>query len=266
MRKRLRIAFAVLLLGIAAVLTWELAREKEPVYDSKPLSYWIRRPVEITNLGEAYTMAIPRLDRRALPILIEYLGIKDGSGKRLYLRLYLRQYPTLPNWIAKRLPRPMPAESVRFNSILALGTIGPDAKPAIPALIRILKGDPNPRVRFPAILALGRIGQKDESVRAALLGALADPNSDISLQAATALINDGASYRSQVAAVLRGNLTNSTAYCREWATNLLRRGGFHDEEGWPSEGGNGQPDGAANRSQPIGSGTNRTPSAAGSGG
>lgn len=222
MRKWARVAFLVVLFSVSsAVVVCECRRQPEPVYGGKLLSRWIYGPISITNLSETYTMGIPKLDSRAVPILMRYLEVRDGPLKRLYVATY----PTLREWITKWLPRPWPDQNVRFYSILALGTIGPDAKPAIPALIRILRSDPNPRVRFPAILALARIGQKDESVRTALLGVLSYPSEDISLQAATALIDDP-SCRSEVAIVLRRNLTNSTPYYREWATNLFQRGGF----------------------------------------
>jgi hypothetical protein len=262
MRKRLRIAFAVLLLGIAEVLAWELLREKEPVYDSKPLSYWIRRPRAINmHLGEPYTVAIPALNSRAVPILIRYLGIRDGPLKRFYMT----KWATLPDWIRTRLPRPMAADHVRLNSILALGQMGPAAKPAVPSLIHILNEDPSVQVRFPAVLALARIAQGDGAVRMALLGALRDRSSDVSLQAAQALIDDGLYDREEVIVALRQNLTNSTLYCREWATNLFRRNDFHGERGWQWEYKNGQQVGAANRSQPVRPKTNQPSAAADSG-
>ena len=59
MRKRVKIALAVLVVLLLAVFGWELSRrrEPEPVYQGKPLSYWLTnefRPFEAMRMAERW--------------------------------------------------------------------------------------------------------------------------------------------------------------------------------------------------------------------
>ena len=50
--------------------------------------------------------------------------------------------------------------AMRMQAVIALGEIGPDAKSAVPALIKALSDEQN-SVRYGAAYALGRIGDKE---------------------------------------------------------------------------------------------------------
>ena len=43
MRKGVQIALAVLLVATAGVIVWQGLREREPIYQGKPLSVWLQR-------------------------------------------------------------------------------------------------------------------------------------------------------------------------------------------------------------------------------
>jgi hypothetical protein len=42
MRKRVRIALAVLLVAVGGVIASQVCRQREPVYQDKPLSVWLQ--------------------------------------------------------------------------------------------------------------------------------------------------------------------------------------------------------------------------------
>lgn len=60
---------------------------------------------------------------------------------------------------------------VRLQAAMTLAAIGPDAKPAVPALVKILQDDPQDGVKFAAGYALGSIGSKDDGAGPALVEA-----------------------------------------------------------------------------------------------
>ena len=65
-----------------------------------------------------------------------------------------------------------PDEEVRYQAIFALGTIGPDAAEAVPALAHALEEDEEPAVRMNAALGLLRLGTLSRPAVPALIRAL----------------------------------------------------------------------------------------------
>ena len=63
-----------------------------------------------------------------------------------------------------------------------LGKIGPEAAPAVPALVALLK-DQDPKVRTEALFALGAIGPKASAAIGPATAALADTDRDVMLTA-----------------------------------------------------------------------------------
>jgi HEAT repeat protein len=76
--------------------------------------------------------------------------------------------------------------TLRSSAAATLGDIGPDAKPAIPALLKNLK-DKDKYVRCVSADALAGIGSKEERVLSALKDALNDSVSEVRIDAAEAL-------------------------------------------------------------------------------
>jgi hypothetical protein len=218
MRKRVKMAFAVVVVGTVGVIAWELLCQREPVYAGKHLGNWIRRFGQI-RFSEPYTIDVPALDSNAVPFLVEYLARRhDGP----FHRSYVATWPKLTDRMRDRLPRPVPTELVRLNTVLVLGRMGADAKPAIPRLIRILKEDEVGGIRFAAAKALRRLAGEDPMVKTALVEALKETNVDIRLEAASGLVDSGVTGPAVLTAV-RGCLSDPTCYVRQWATNLLER-------------------------------------------
>lgn len=93
---------------------------------------------------------------------------------------------------ADALPALRPAladevEAVRGGAALALGLLGPAARPAVPALATLTTDDRSVRVRQTAARALGQIGGAARPAAAALRKALADPAAEVRVEAAFAL-------------------------------------------------------------------------------
>ncbi len=80
--------------------------------------------------------------------------------------------------------------STRFYAVWALAFIGPEAKSATAAVVKLL-GDPSADVRRKAAYALGRIASDPEAVVSGLVGALSDENEDVRQAAAEALPHMG---------------------------------------------------------------------------
>jgi HEAT repeat protein len=100
--------------------------------------------------------------------------------------------------------------TVCIDVLLALGSLGPTAKSAIPPLLDLLS-DQDPVVRRLAALALGNIGPKEEGVQKALVRAVKEEtNNNARAGAAWALAQAGTEAKSTVPALLEG-LKNSKA-------------------------------------------------------
>src|ERR1035437_715646 len=104
MRKRVHIALGVLLAALAGVIAWQAVREREPVYQGKPLSVWLRQ-YRVTHtdgdggeLGKQTETAIRQIGTNAIPI---YMGIITTKESALKLRLLT----LVPSRWAGQLPK-----------------------------------------------------------------------------------------------------------------------------------------------------------------
>ncbi len=192
MRKRLQIALAVSLTVVGGVIAWQVLREREPVYNGKPASYWIHRS------GEAYEGSdfgrigyFPKADSNAIPYLVRALHWRESRFSKAYFRIWFRS----PAWIKNRSPTPVIAEQVRRSTAEALGGMGDTGKAAIPALCGALRNDESNDVRLWAALSLGKLGKGDEQATMALFEVLANKDSPIRRYAASALGEIGTSAR-----------------------------------------------------------------------
>lgn len=91
---------------------------------------------------------------------------------------------TLSSWVADLKGA---APYTRNAAAYAIGGMGADAKPAVPALIEALK-DPEAAVRFPVCVALREIGPAAKDAIPALTETLDDRNDDVAAMARKALI------------------------------------------------------------------------------
>lgn len=187
MRKRIRSLLVVLLFAVLGGLAWQVLRPREPVYQGRPISYWIDHTGEISLAGNASIGEWngPQLDSNAVPFLVKALQTRDGRLGAAYRNAWLRS----PLFVRKLLPRPIWVRAVPVSAAQALGQLGKDAKPAIPGLARLVKEDHFDAINRhqAAAWALGKIDAKDPVARAALIGAENDSDPTVRSVATNAL-------------------------------------------------------------------------------
>lgn len=162
--------------GGAALFLLALAmfafKPSEPVYDGKPVSYWINRP-GVIGPGESrgyasgsdfLTGVAPPFDEKAIPFLIAAVKEKDRPGKLAYLSVWRR----LPVAIQRFLPPPINSLKVKIHAEIILGRMRTTAESALPTLMDALQTDEDADARAKAAEALAMIGGSNPSVITAL--------------------------------------------------------------------------------------------------
>lgn len=191
MRRRLQIAFAVLVSAVLGLTAQLGLHQREPVYSGHPVSYWINHWGDIyapwngehPDFDRGPLGWMPDADAKAVPFLVKALKNQECLPGNSYPKIWLRT----PPWVRARLPRPIIAKLVRINAAVALGRMGATAKPAVPALFRALRTSESRTETAAISTALGRIGAQDSEVQAELTKALNDSSPAVRSGAATAL-------------------------------------------------------------------------------
>jgi hypothetical protein len=223
-KQRVHLVLGVLLVAALGWATWQALRQQrktEPVYEGKPLSYWIYRPLtrwahsasaenfwrfrDINYMVTDYTiytagparnrwpedicgpLATSLSDTNAIPFLIRELsrGVDNWRGGKYY-RQWL--WPKLPEPVRRHLPIPYYNQHGQINAVILLGQMRSAAKASVPALTGVLKKEKSPVVRDWAAAALGRLGEGDRLAVAALTEALKDANPSVRGHATNALL------------------------------------------------------------------------------
>ena len=179
MKNRRYLVVGLLLVAAVGWAGWQAVRRgaPEPVYQGKPLSYWL------TNYASPPRSLMS--DSNAVPFLIRALRRDSWIGAAVYRK---QVWPNLPAPMQKHLPPPIDHKEIRFAAALLLHGMGPVAKPAIPALIQTVRRDDNPNVRSLALAALGHVGNDDGNVLAILTRALNDRDGHIRQMATNTLL------------------------------------------------------------------------------
>jgi hypothetical protein len=201
MAKRWPVACGVLLVAAGGLwMWWKPWASREPVYDGKPISYWLTNGIRLVGMDTDRGTSIVGVkvdgrgawstqllsDSNAVPFLIRALKRDRWLGAAIY-RTQL--WPRFPD----HLPfPPVKNSSAQYVAAHLLGQMGPMAKPAIPSLIRVLKDDEEPTIRMKAAWALGNIGNGDSDVTSALTGTLLkEKDSGVRQTATNALLKLG---------------------------------------------------------------------------
>ncbi len=173
--RRWRISLALLLVAVLAALASSLFSAREPAYHGKRLGVWVEQYYQEfdswkrTGTSEART-AVRTIGTNGLPALLRMLGATDPPLKRKILALAKKQsLVTLPM---------RPAEHYRWLAGWGFSALGPMAKPAVPAIIELLK-DKDPAVRAAAAHAFSSIGPEAEAAVPALVRCLDDRNNGL---------------------------------------------------------------------------------------
>jgi HEAT repeat protein len=204
MRKRHRIALAVLVVALVGVVVWQVlcSQEPEPFYHGKPLSAWLEQyydalenPESPMTGGPTVTgvtadglggeesakqaeAALRTIGTNALPVLLLMAKAHDSALKGEWIRLSFRLSPITYH----------PRSDFVYRGMAALGffTLGSDAKPAVPALTRLLS-EQYADVRASTARTLGFMGDAAQAARPALVKSLRDKDAQTRLAAAEAL-------------------------------------------------------------------------------
>ena len=183
------VAIGVALLAGAVWLLIHTLGQRETLYQGKTFNYWVGQMNGRAAALSNQTRLV--LDKEIIPQLTETM-FHDTNDSPLRLAL-VAEMNSLPG-VQIYLPR---ASSRRAGAANSLGTIGPGARPAIPHLIKALKGNDR-AVRPAAARALGQIQGEPETVIPLLIACLDDPQEGLPAAAAEALGLFGA--RSKAAA------------------------------------------------------------------
>jgi hypothetical protein len=179
MKNRLYLVCGVLLVAavLGSVWRWWPWSPPEPIYDGKRLSYWLNQHPDfltgsLRGTVEQILATSPRsitADSNAVPFLTKALTTDNGFGASWY-RDWL--WPKLPASLRMRLPRPPHNNLVCMHAAAVLASMGPMAKPAVPALVLTLKRSKSVDVREFALLALYYVGPADSRATDPIVDAL----------------------------------------------------------------------------------------------
>jgi hypothetical protein len=256
MPKPVKIALAILLVAAVGVVTWQGLRpqEREPVYQGKRLSVWLR---DLPRTGEA-TNALRHLGTNAIPTLLKMLEKEDSFWVSELTEPWARHVTHirwLPDWVRspdwyRNQASVLNEGAVRGFEILgsaaqqtapaltniyeqnlsprsqlatgrALNAIGPEAqRVAIPSFLRAAASS-NARVRELAVMALHEIRVEPHLVVPALARSLGDTNYLVRIFAADGLAKFGTNAQRAVPALLP-LLTDPNVITRSAATNTFK--------------------------------------------
>jgi hypothetical protein len=182
--KRWLVVCGVLLVAAGGLwMWWRPWESREPVYDGKPMSYWLTNGIRLvgTDTDNGTSISVVQVvgvdgrrdwsaqllrDSNAVPFLVRTLKRDKWLGAAIYRK---QVWPRFPDYLP--FP-PVKNSSAQIVAAHFLGQMGSMAKPAVPSLIRVLKEDEEPTIRMKAARALGNIGKGDSNVTAALTGAV----------------------------------------------------------------------------------------------
>lgn len=146
------LAALLCVLAVLVVLAW-LNRPRDPVHAGRRLSGWLEDLVGLDAAARgAASNAIVHLGTNALPLLMLRLGTPDPAFGRATTDAQKYLPRPLRVW-TMRLAQPRAGIERRWQAAAALGVLGAEAAPAIPALARAVR-DADSRVSGAAIEAL----------------------------------------------------------------------------------------------------------------
>jgi HEAT repeat protein len=172
MKRRVAILCAVVLAGALGGLAWHGLGSHGPAYQGKPLSAWMDEwnKYLLANRGspdrakrDQALAAIRQIGSEALPALLSMAGAKDSALKKRLIALANKQ-----SLLRLRLH---PADYYHARATYGFSALGSAAKPAVPALIRLLH-DQDRQVRASAAQCLSLIGPEAADAVPALIQTL----------------------------------------------------------------------------------------------
>jgi HEAT repeats len=193
-RKRTAISIVAAAVAAAAIGFWLFysLSSREPDYRGKRLTAWMEECRANTllynphpELAQEAEAAVRRIGTNGLPIYVELIKTRESALKAELLKV-------LPITWARRLHVSALAEYRREIEwrrawgASCLVALGEEAKPAVPALVRLLT-DQDQYVRSAAIMTLGSLGPVASEAVPGLITCLRDPDPGVRYDAASTL-------------------------------------------------------------------------------
>lgn len=165
MKSHLRKMIILLACGILTLaLVWTLLREREPSYRGRTLSYWLERRQQLVKaqrpspagLDESQR-AILAIGTNAIPWLLAWIRYEPNPVPQSVLNRVQWSYWSTP--IGNFIRYGSESRNSRAeNVVLAFGTLGTNAAPALPGLVPLMKDRTRPLTSVRATMAFGCLG------------------------------------------------------------------------------------------------------------
>jgi len=182
-------------LAVIIIAFWP--EKKEPEYRGKKLSEWLHgQPLFVQVPGgrnawmeEQSGEAVRHIGTNALPFLVKWLRYERPAWRDKASAAYEKwPGPLFRHSMARWLSRGKP-ERLSDAAMVCFQFLGPDAAPAVPELIGMLKDSKAPLTSKRAVFCLGCIGPKARAAVPYLRQLARASRSDISLDATMAIYN-----------------------------------------------------------------------------
>src|SRR5260370_36862736 len=131
MANKRRILTVTLLIPIVGFVSWLiLSQPSEPVYQGKPLSFWLERVVRERSAESMESVC--QTGNNAIPTLLRMLKARDSKFKLAGIRFAVMHPIINMNYIRFKT-----AETQHLYALFGFYCLGPQGKSAMPALIEI---------------------------------------------------------------------------------------------------------------------------------
>ncbi len=157
-------------------------RPREPMYQGKPVSYWVDRLLE-PDPGPAQ-IAVREFGPKATPFILAKVRREHSLSHRLYRAVWPKLPASLQRTFGKPRPRTSSHRQIVYESLAGMRA------PAVPELIKALR-DRSSDVRAVAAHALGAIGAEAHTAIPELIRLLSDSNGLVREEAVGALESMG---------------------------------------------------------------------------
>jgi HEAT repeat protein len=170
MSKRTGIVFGILLVAVLVMLSYELLRPRENLYQGKSIRVWLERSTAGGPMAAPDTndlQAIRQFGASIVPTLLEMARAKDSPLKHAWIEL-VRALPVRPF----HLHTDVEYHTMACTGFYALGPLGKDAVPDLVKLLDSTKGDP----LSVAADCLGNIGPEANAAVPILISLINNPD------------------------------------------------------------------------------------------
>lgn len=167
--KRLLVCVVFFFLLINGAILYKVFQKPEPTYQGKTVTQWLTT-MDDTEIDPQVVNAF---GPDAWPGLLRALARKDTALKKAYFQLLDK----LDSFGAQGTRKLQPIDEVmlRLRSRFWLMQLGPDAKSAVPELIKVAKQSEDLEIRAGAISVLGFVGLESPEALSALIELLREP-------------------------------------------------------------------------------------------